>query len=101
MTLNGLIITKQNRFSSFKVQDINTATLSARVSCNIHVGDIVVDINEKPLNNHDNLFTAQLLSTEILVSIRNYTPRNIQNVIVIEIQLITIVVRPLNQILHF
>ena len=42
MSLKGLYITKSNRFSSFKVQELNTTILSARITNKICVGDVVL-----------------------------------------------------------
>ena len=79
MSLKGLDITKSNSFSSYKVQEINTTTLSARISNNTYFGDVVLEINQIALQNRDNLFVAYLLSSVTIVSIGSYTPQNIQN----------------------
>ena len=79
MSLKGLDITKSNSFSSYKVQEINTTTLSARISNNTYFGDVFVEINQIALQNRDNLFVAYLLSSVTIVSIGSYTPQNIQN----------------------
>ena len=75
LNLNGLSITKEHRYSSFKIQEINMAVLATRVSNTLSIGDIVLEINDILLHIHDNLFAAHLLSSEILISIRSYTPR--------------------------
>ena len=79
MSLKGLDTTKSNSFSSYQVQEINTTTLSARISNNTYFGDVVLEINQIALQNRDNLFVAYLLSSVTIVSIVSYTPQNIQN----------------------
>jgi len=79
MNLNGLNISRRNRYSSFEVQELNFTILATRISNKLSIGDIVLEINDIILQVHDNIFTAQLLSSTILVSIRTYTPRRIEN----------------------
>jgi len=79
MRVNGLNIEKLNRYSSFKVVALNITILKTRVPNNLFIGDTVLEINDIQLQVHDNIFAAQLLSSEILVSIRSYTPRRIED----------------------
>ena len=57
--------------------NIVVETFKKIVLNNISIGDCVLEIKNMQMQMHDNVFAAQLLSSEILTSIRSYSPQNI------------------------
>jgi len=75
MQLNGLQIARRNRISPFKVQAFNNSILQSRISINISLGDIISKINNTDLYQMDNRSAAQYLATNVILSIKSYSPK--------------------------